>query len=131
MQKQEAKQHPAIAAWIRHYLITYKTNCKVELKHTRGKDSFPFSELYDHQIEDLEAFVNRAPFVHKFDDVGYRKKPCDFIGVTGGAGFVAIRYDKVIHIISIFALLREKSGKRKSLTLERASEIAFDTIIVG
>ena len=99
MKKREATQHSKIAAWIRYVMKSANVDVKVELKHTRGADTFPFSELPEHQLTDLVSFADRQGFVHKFDDAGYRKKPCDFIGVRGGMSFVAIRYPKFIACI--------------------------------
>ncbi len=113
---------------MRHFLKTHK-GVKVELKHTRGSDYFPFSELPAHQLDDLASFDDGAPFVHKFDDAGYRKKPCDFIGVAGGYSFVAIRYPKFVAILSFNVYRNEaESGTRKSLTSERAQKVAYNLI---
>lgn len=128
MKKHEATQHTKIEAWVRHFLKTHAA-CKVELKHSRGKSTFPFSEVPQHQLDDLEAFNSGCPFVHKFDDSGYRKKPVDIIGVAGGHSFIAIRYIKHVYIISydVFTFERRKSA-RKSISEERAKEISFDII---
>lgn len=128
MIKQEAKHDAQIEAWIRFFIRTH-TAVKVEAKHSRGANSIPFRSVEDHQIVDLENFHNNAPFVWKFDDVGYRQKPVDFIGVAGGYSFVACIFDKFIAIISINEWMREqKKCGRKSITSERAEEIAFDVI---
>lgn len=128
MIKQEAKHDNQIAAWIRFFLKTHNA-VKVEAKHSRGTNIIAFRAVEDHQIADLEGFHNNAPFVHKFDDVGYRIKPCDFIGVAGGYSFIACIFEKFIAIISINEWMREeKKCGRKSITSERAKEIAFDII---
>lgn len=128
MVKSETKEHKAVEAWVRLFLRTHVA-CKVEIKHTRGKDRFPFSEIVPHQRDDLTSFSNGEPFVHKFDDSGYRKKPCDIIGIAGGWSFVAIRFPKIVTIISYCVL--EKEMKAKSIKQDRAEEISFDIIKIG
>lgn len=131
MKKREASQHSPVEAWVRYFLKENKRNCKVEIKHSRGESSFPFAEVEQHQIDDLVSFENLEPFVHKFDDTGYREKPCDVIGVIGGSSFFAVRYNDFIAIISINVWLNEQSKKdRKSITASRAREIAYDVIEV-
>lgn len=130
MKKHEASQHTKIEAWMRHFLKNH-TACKVELKHTRGNNLFYFSDIKPHQYDDLEAFDSGVPFVHKFDDVGYRKKPCDFIGVAGGYAFVAIRYPKSICILSYNVLVGAKRGKVKSLCEKDAKDISYQIINVS
>lgn len=127
MKKKEASQHSKLEAWIRYFIKTEKRNVKVELKHARERISFPFSEVKKHQIDDLIAFENFEPFVWKFDDTGYREKPVDFIGTTGGSAFIAVRFSKIITIISINVWINEKG---KSITAKRAQEIAYDWILI-
>lgn len=126
MKKREASQHGAVEAWMRHFLKTHN-GCKVELKHARGRKSFPLSEFEEHQLPELQAFADGAPFVYKFPDTGFGKKPCDLIGVRGGYSFVAIRYDDFMAILSIEVLIAE--GRRaKSISGDRARKLAYDVI---
>lgn len=125
MKKHEASQHTKIEAWIRYFLKTHLA-CKVELKHTRGKDVFYMREIAEHQHDDLRSFQEGESFVHKFDDVGLRKKPSDFIGVKGGYSFVAIKYNDCIVIISYDVLI--KRVKTPSLSKEKALLLSFDII---
>lgn len=127
MNKQEAKQHELINAWIRYALKKHRA-VKVEIKHTRGEPNFRYSELPEHQMQDLISFQEGLPFVHKFDDAGYRMKPCDFIGVLGGDSFVAIRYDRFISVIWIDKYIKEKEKGERSLSQERARAIAYSII---
>jgi penicillin-binding protein-related factor A (putative recombinase) len=129
MKKREATQHSPVAAWMRYFMQKTNRNVKVEIKHTRGETSFPFSELEDHQLQDLISFNDGDPFIHKFDDAGYRVKPCDMIGVLGGYSFIAIRYNNFIAILSVNVYVQEKNTKaRKSITEDRAEKIAYDII---
>lgn len=124
MKKKEATQSSKIMAWIRWYIKTYKRNCAVELKHTRGKNTMPMREIYDHQRTNLDDF--KDSFVWKIDDAGYREKPFDYVGTYQGDAFVAIRYTKVIYIIPIDKI---NTIKAKSLDEITAKSIAFSTII--
>ena len=132
MKKREASEHSRVEAWMRHHL---KQNphiaLKVELKHTRDTLSLPYAALEPHQLDYLLSFANSEPFVYKFDDTGYRQKPCDLIGVTGGLSLVAIRYPSSLPLLSVFVWQEEqRTSKRKSLTEERARVLAYDVIEV-
>lgn len=130
MKKHEASHHTKVEAWVRHHLKEQpRINLKVELKHTRGASSLPYTALEPHQLDDLLSFAHGFPFVHKFDDVGYREKPCDIIGVAGGLSLLAISYPDAIILISIFVWMQEeKDSKRRSLPRERARALAYDII---
>lgn len=126
MIKREAKEHSTVEAWMRHFLQD-RHGCAIELKHLRGRPALPFSDLDPEQKEKLLAYSQM--FVWKLDDAGYRKKPFDFIGASGGAAFVAVRYPKIITIIFILDWVEEEERSvRRSLTEERAKAIAYDVI---
>jgi penicillin-binding protein-related factor A (putative recombinase) len=123
MIKKESKESSKIHAWIRWYIKTYRCNCAVELKHTRGKETMPMREIYDHQKSSLNDF--KDSFVWKIDDAGFRQKPFDYVGTYRGDPFVAIRFVKDIYIIPIEEILKVKS---KSLDKQTAKKIAFSVI---
>lgn len=130
MKKQEATQHKAVSAWMREFL---KTNhaVAVELKHSRGASSIPFSALEEHQKDALQA-VFTASVIHKLDDGVYRQLPFDLFGIAHSMAFVAVRYPAYIAIISINEWCEEeRTSPRKSLTQERARKIAYDVIECG
>jgi hypothetical protein len=127
MRKSEATQHGAIEAWMRYFLMTH-SNCVIELKHSKGKNSIAWSDLKEHQKDGLRG-ARDGTFVWKFDDTGYRRSPFDLIGIADAYSFIAVRYPSLIAIISLASWDNEKkSGIRKSLTSERARIIAFDCI---
>lgn len=127
MKKKEASQDSLIEAWMRYFLKTHPS-CVIEAKHTRGADSVAYKAMEEHQPVFLRAAQDEV-VVWKIDDVGYRQKPFDFIGVAGAYSFVAVRFDRFIAIISLNVWEEEqKRGERKSLTSARAREIAFDII---
>jgi len=126
MIKHEAKDHTLVEAWMRNFLKE-RHGCAVELKHLRGRNALPFSDLDPEQKEKLISYSQC--FVWKLDDAGYRKKPFDIVGASGGAAFVAVRFPKVITIILIQDWIEEEErSSRKSITEERARKIAFDVI---
>jgi len=130
MKKQEATQHAAVSAWMRDFLKTHH-GCAIEVKHTRGKDSIPFSALEEHQRVALAAVFGNI-VVHKLDDGGLRKLPFDLFGLAHVPAFVAVRYPDFIAIVAIHVWMQEEeTSKRKSLTRERALELAYDVIRFG
>jgi len=130
MKKSEASQHTAVAAWMRNFLKKHHS-VAVEVKHTRGKNSLPFSALEVHQRDALMA-VHGTGLVFKIPDGGYQKLPFDLFGMARSLSFVAVRYPKFIAIIDIQRwVLEEMKSERKSLTDARAIEIATDVIDFG
>jgi hypothetical protein len=112
---------------MRYFLKTHDT-CVIELKDTRGADSLPFKDVKEHQNTGLST-ATEAEFTWKFDDVGYRRAPFDFIGVSHAYAFIAIRYHKGCTVIAHHVFEQEeRTSRRKSLTWDRAKEIAFDVI---
>lgn len=129
MKKREASQDSLIEAWMKYFLKTHR-GCVIEAKHSRGKDSVAYDVMEDHQPVFLRA-AQEGPFVWKIDDVGYRQKPFDFIGVSDAYSFIAVRFNDFIAIIALDVWEKEKEKKeRKSLTSTRARDIAFDIIEV-
>lgn len=130
MKKIEATQHSIVAAWMKSYLKTQRA-VAVEIKHTRGKASIPFSALETHQKEALNAAFTGS-VVHKLDDGVYRQLPFDMFGIANSMAFVAVRFPKVITLISISRwCAEEKVSTRKSLTEARARAIAYEVIRCG
>ncbi len=129
MVKKEASQHVLVEAWMRNFLLTHR-GCVIELKHAKGGTSIPYSVMEEHQEPSLRG-AQDGVFVWKIDDVGYRKKPFDLIGVSDAYAFIAVRFARFIAIISIDVWQQEREKKeRKSLTKDRARIISFDIIEV-
>ena len=127
MKKKEASQDSLIEAWMRYFLKTHKS-CVIEAKHSRGKDSIAYNSLEEHQPLFLRSAQDDV-FVWKIDDVGYRQKPFDFIGVSGAYSFIAVRFPKFIAIISLDIWeFEQRKKERKSITSTRARDISFDVI---
>jgi hypothetical protein len=93
----------------------------MELKHTHGKDSLPFSAVEDSQL----AYASRvsSPKGAWIRTLGLHGEP-DYIWMKNEIAFIVIKYPKGIVFITIDNFLYEKEkSKRKSLTWERACEI--------
>lgn len=95
-----------------------------EIKDTRGRPSFAFSELSDDQIAvGLSAVKKTGILVRRTSGtVG----GADYSGLVESPYWIVIKFPKFFAVIDIetFAL-EHKRSKRKSLTSERAEMIAF------
>ena len=125
MNKSEAKFQTKFNKWVRE---VYKKTAAYELKHTRGKSSFPFRELKEHQIRALQI-VRRGVLAYKIPDDSFSFKPFDCFVLAGERAYVVIKYPKFFCLIDIetFVLEKERS-KRASLTASRASELSTLTV---
>lgn len=109
----------------RHWLKTQKTmpSAAFELKQTTT-NSIPFSDVKEHQIDALLA-ANKGCILYKIDDQSAGFKPFDYFYLTGAQSYVVIKYPGRFYGIDITQFILEKQeSKRKSLTKERAREIA-------
>ena len=97
-----------------------------ELKQTEG-ESIPFSSLEDHQIIYGEALRDSAKGV-LIRNMGGSGEP-DYTYSYRDPVFVVIKYPGEFFIIQLSSFLKEKEDSvRKSLTRERAREIAHTTV---
>jgi len=106
-----------------HWLkAVHKKTGLFELKITKG--ALPFSAVAPHQVEAL-LNAKHSCLYYKIPDVGYQN-PADAFGLCGEEAYVVIKYPKAWYMIDIDAFLKERdSSSRKSLTEERAKEIAL------
>ncbi len=121
------KREARFTILFRHYLKAHPMGCAAfELKQTQT-NSIPFSDVKEHQIDALMA-VKRKGLLYKISDTSYDKKPFDMFFLKGDA-WVVIRYPSCFVIISAWTWDWEsKRSERRSLTSERAREIAYKTI---
>lgn len=107
----------------RKWWIRYGMAAGYELKDSRGKDYINFNELSDKQIIvglGAKSRVGVLIRVEKGTEGSH-----DYIGLRSSASWVVIKYPKFFCIIDIENFLFERDrSKRKSLTSERAKEIA-------
>jgi hypothetical protein len=120
--KQHKKKEADFGIDIKHKTEEIRPSThSLELKHTRGKDSLPFSEVTDDQI----AFANsissdKGAWIRV---IGLRGEP-DYIWLKNEPAYIVIKYPLGIVYITIANFLHEKeTSKRKSLTWDRACEI--------
>lgn len=110
-----------------HWLkAVHKQTGAFELKVAKG-ESLPFSAVAEHQIQALEQ-ARYGTFVFKIPDLGLQN-PFDCFCLNRVPAWVVIKYEKFFCLISIaaFTLEKEKSV-RKSLTADRACEIAVEVV---
>lgn len=110
----------------RHWIMANppKIDCTFELKHTRGKEYLPFSEL-DESQENYAISISTSPKGVLIRNQGGNGEP-DYTYHYKQPAFIVIKYPKGFEVIEIqnFIAERERSGKRKSLTYERAQAIS-------
>ena len=126
MKKSEQSFTTYFQHWLKDEFLPDKDSCAFafEIKHTRGKDSFPFSEVKDHQIKALLA-VQTSGLVYKIadDTIGYR--PFDCFAMKKCQSYIVIKYNKFFVLIDVNDFIFEKNNfPRKSLTERRATDIA-------
>ena len=113
---------------LRHWLKAHpQETCSLEVKDTRGKNSLPFSEVKQAQLDYAEAIMSDRGVLLRTQAV-VEGMP-DYIYLRNEPAYIVIRYPQVIHIISASNFVFEKErSKRKSLTQERAAAIATTSI---
>lgn len=117
---------------LRHYLKAnpLPVSCPLEIKDTRGKDSFYYAELKEEQINNaLASKSNKGNLIRI--SVGTIGAP-DYCYFRNSPAYIVIRYPRGFVFIDVENLLYEKSvSKRKSLTWERAQVISIRTVCKG
>jgi len=100
----------------------------LELKICKGT-SLPFSAIAPHQYQSL-LDAKHSFLYHKISDASAGYKPMDCFILSGSAAYIVILYyqkrmPKKALFIDIDSIVAERdNGTRKSLTMERASDIA-------
>lgn len=98
-----------------------------ELKDSRGKDSIPFSEVTQEQIDSALLCNNSKGRLIRIVQ-GTVGAP-DYVYFKNAPAYIVIKYPHSFSIISIRNFVYEKEfSKRKSLTEKRAEEISVKTI---
>lgn len=122
MRKAESQFQTVFNQWLRD---VYKRTGAWELKHTRGKSSFPFSEVKDHQIRALQV-AHHNVLAYKIPDDSMSYKPFDCISLAQEPARIVIRYPKFFCLIDVETFILEKSrSKKKSLSADRAKDISI------
>ncbi len=98
-----------------------------ELKQTRT-NSLPFSAVQEHQLHALRAAKGEG-ILYKAPDDSAGVKPFDFFYLRHAYAWVVIKYPNAFYIIDVEMFSHEKAlSSRKSLTEQRAKEIAFEGV---
>jgi hypothetical protein len=127
MIKREAQFTELFRHWINKYPPDRPT--AYELKQTTT-DSIPFSDVKEHQIDALMAVKwGDKGLLYKAPDDSRGIKPFDLFYMKGCPAFIVIKYPKLFVLIDIETFIEEKKrSKRKSLTVDRAVEIAWKVV---
>lgn len=124
MIKREAKFQTVFNHWLK---AVWKKTGAFELKVVLDHDRLPFSAVKEHQRQALLQ-VKHGVFVYKISDIGMVQTPWDCFCLAKKGAFVVIRYrNGIAYGIDIDDFMTEandSAGGRKSLTLERAQELA-------
>lgn len=123
MKKREAEFTTKAQHWIRKNL---PAPCVVEIKHTRGKPSFPLREIAPHQKASLLAAESPTGFTYKIPDCGFHN-PFDVILFGHMYAYVMIRYPSSVSVIEASTFF-EYTKKMKSISEDEAAAIAAYTL---
>ena len=115
---------------LRHYLRRYPltTEAHIEVKDTRGKSYFAFSEVKEEQINNGLASKSDTGNLICVES-GTIGAP-DYCYFRNSPAYVVINYPDGFVFIDIERFVMEKeSSARKSLTWDRAKEISVKTVL--
>lgn len=104
-------------------------SCTFELKDSYGKDSIPFNAVEDIQI-DASLTVRRGKNGYLIRNQSGTPGAPDYSFYKGSPAFLVFNYGRLgFVLIDIETFVLEKSrSKRKSLTWERAVDIAWKVV---
>lgn len=130
MRKREANFTLLFRHWIKAH-ADFFSSAAFELKQTTT-NSLPFSDVQEHQRDALEAAcLSPHGLLYKAPDDSRGIKPFDLFYLRYAEAYVVIKYPDCFVIIDSEEFESEKiSSKRKSLTSERAKEIARTIVVV-
>lgn len=97
-----------------------------ELKDTRGKNYLSYSEITNEQFN--SGMANKSHEGNLIRVINGTPGTGDFILLKDSYAYVVVRFPKKFFIIDIETLLMERNKKRKSLTYERALDIAVISV---
>ncbi len=122
-------QEASFSLTLRHYLKAHPlpVSCPIECKDSRGKDSIAFSEIKEEQFNNALASKSAKGNLIRIS-TGTVGSP-DYCWFINSPAYVAIKYPKCFVLIDAETLLMERDrSKRKSLTVDRAVDIAIRTV---
>ena len=114
---------------LRHYLKAHPlpVSCPLEVKDTRGKEYFSYAELKEEQINNgLASKSDRGNLIRI--SVGTVGAP-DYAYYRNSPAYLVIKYPNGFVFLDIESFVLERdTSRRKSLTWERAQEIAVRVV---
>lgn len=123
------KERAMTADALKYVRDVLKQTAAVEVKVAKGR-SIPFDALAEHQERAL-LLANTTCIYHKISDTGamYGELPFDGFVLCNVPAYVSVIWPrKGTTLIRISDWISERDiSERKSLTFERASEIAYKT----
>lgn len=120
MHKREAAFTTKFNHWARKNV---RAPAVFEIKQTSA--ALPFARVEPHQRRALMAALSAEPFAYKIPDTGPAHRPFDTVLFGYMDAYVVVSFGKEFYGIGVELFLEEeKRSKRKSLTEERAREIA-------
>lgn len=88
-------------------------------------NSLAFSAVKEHQVTALLGCKSEEGFYFKIPDTSFCLLPFDAFFFKNAYAYVIIKYPKAFYVIDIDDFISEdKASKRRSLTSERADDIA-------
>lgn len=126
------KREADFGTLFRHWLMANPklfTSTAFELKQTRS-NALAFDAVADHQLDALTATKwGSKGLLFKAPDDSRGVKPYDFFYMKNAYAYVVIKYPDMFCLIDANTFIKEKEmSLRKSLTSERAREIAWKTV---
>lgn len=124
------KREQKFTVLFRHWLMANPMwSAAFELKQTIT-DSIPFSDIKEHQLDALLAAAEGDKgLLYKAPDDSRGVKPFDLFYLRNSDAYIVVKYPDGFVIIDVTAFIKEKKeSKRKSLTWDRACEIAWKVV---
>jgi hypothetical protein len=126
--RHEAKTHTKVMRWLKYNLDKFPQSFLIETKVVRpGVKNFLYSELSEKERRLLKQAKDKFILATN-SDMDRMGTICDGYCLRGG-GFIFLSWcddkSKTLYVIDIDDILEEINNNQKSLTRERASEIAW------
>lgn len=125
--KREADFTLTFRHWVKAQM-PFTAPCAIEIKQTRS-NRLRFDAVQEHQLEALNAARSYIGLLYKAPDDSRGVKPFDMFFLRNAGAFIVIKYPGQFSVIGYDAFMAEKAkSKEKSLTKEKAEEIAWKTV---
>jgi len=119
----EAKESIVFRHWFMANSKKFQS-CSLEIKDTRGKNTFSLKELKEAQIN--HALACKSDRGNLFRTAVGTDGMGDYHFLRNAYAYIVIKYPKGFAVIDVDDLIKETKG----VTWERASEIALELIVL-